>query len=137
MIVADTNVVSEMMKAQPNAALAHWAEDRPSSTIYTTAITVAEIRYGIERLPGGKRRSALAAAADAVLSQFGDRVLPFDGHAADEFGRIMAERQRAGKPIGAFDAQIAAIARSHGATLATRNVRDFDGCGVELVNPWG
>jgi predicted nucleic acid-binding protein len=105
--------------------------------LFTSAITQAEILYGIAVLPEGKRRDALLAAARSALeNHFRGRVLPFDGAAADAFAAIAADRREAGRPISQADAQIAAIAKSRGAALATRNVADFDGCGVSVLNPW-
>ena len=137
MIVLDTNVVSELMKATPAAAVARWFADRPAATLYTTSITHAEILHGILLLPAGKRRGALETAAEAMFDEdFGGRVLPFGGEAARAYARIAVQRRRAGRPISHFDAQIAAIARSVRAQVATRNVNDYEGCGVDLLNPW-
>ncbi len=101
------------------------------------AITEAELLYGAALLPSGKRRSALTAEIEGMLEEdFGGRILPFDRLAAQAFAAIAAARRGAGRPISQADAQIAAIARSRGASLATRNVPDFDSCGVEVINPW-
>ena len=136
MIVADTNVVSELMRPEPSSAVLAWIENRPADDLYTTAITVAEIRYGIERLPEGQRRDVLAATASEVFATFAEQVLPFDVRAAARHGQIVAGRERAGAPITGFDAQIAAICQASGAILATRNGKDFDGTGVDVVDPW-
>ena len=104
--------------------------------LYTTAITVAEIRYGLERLPGGRRKDRLQAAADEVFAAFSEYVLPFDAGAAAHYARIARHRDEAGLPIGGFDAQIAAICRGHGAALATRNIKDFLETGIEVIDPW-
>ena len=137
MIVLDTNVVSELMKATPAERVMSWVGAQPASTLYTTSITQAEILHGIMLLPSGKRRVAIAAAADAMFTDdFGGRILAFGSDATHPYAGIATARRRAGHPISHFDAQIAAIAHSAGATVATRNVVDFDGCGVKVVNPW-
>ena len=119
MIVLDTNVVSELMKPAPSAAVARWIADQPATTLYTTSITQAEILHGIMLLPAGKRRAALEAAAGAMFDEdFGGRVLPFGGEAARGY------------------AQIAAIALSSSAAVATRNASDYEGCGINVLNPW-
>lgn len=136
MIIVDTNVVSELMRPQPSPAVVEWVESRPPRDLYTTAITVAEIRDGIERLPEGQRRDLLATTAAELFTSFGEHVLAFDNRAAARYGKIVADRERSGTPISGFDAQIAAICQAHDATLATRNRKDFDGTGVEVANPW-
>lgn len=137
MILLDTNVLSELMKPTPHERVVRWVASRPVLSLYTTRITQAEILHGIMLLPSGKRRSALEAAAEAMFKEeFEARVLPFGSDAANPYARIAAERHRAGRPISHFDAQIAAIAHSAGAEIATRNVADFDGCGVTVINPW-
>lgn len=137
MIVLDTNVVSELMKPVPAAAVARWIAEQPATTLYTTTVTQAEILHGILLLPAGKRRTALETAAEAMFDEdFGDRVLPFGNEAARAYAQIAAQRRRSGRPISQFDAQIAAIARSARATVATRNVGDYEDCGVRVVNPW-
>jgi toxin FitB len=138
MIVLDTNVLSELMKAAPADRVVHWVAAQPAAGLCTTSITQAEVLHGIMLLPPGKRRTAVEAAAVAMFEEeFGGRILPFDSAAAPSYARIAAQRRRAGRPISHFDAQIAAIALATGAALATRNVTDFDGCGVKLINPWG
>jgi len=136
MIVADTNVVSELMRPSPSPALRNWLSERAAGELYTTAITVAEIRYGLERLAEGRRKDRLRAAADEVFAAFSEYVLPFDADAAVHYARIARRRDEAGLPIGGFDAQIAAICRARGAALATRNVKDFLETGVEVTDPW-
>ena len=136
MIVVDTNVVSEMMRAETAPAVLAWVDCQVPSQLYTTSITVAEIRYGIERLPAGKRRDELAAAASEVFMTFSEQILAFDLSAAVRYGPIVADRERAGTPISGFDAQIAAICQVHNATLASRNGKDFDGAGIDVVDPW-
>lgn len=137
MIVLDTNVLSELMKPAPAASVARWMAEQPATSLYTTSVTQAEILHGILLLPAGKRRNALEAAAQSMFSEdFGGRILAFGADAARPYAQIAVERRRAGRPISHFDAQIAAIARSAGAALATRNVADYEGCGVKVLNPW-
>jgi len=136
-IILDTNVVSELMKAAPAERVLGWIAAQPASALYTTSITQAEILHGLALLPTGKRRNALESAAEAMLREdFAGRILPFGSDAAHAYARIAADRRRAGRPISHFDAQIAAIARSAGAAIATRNVTDYDRCGVKILNPW-
>ena len=111
-------------------------EAQPASELGTTAVCVAEIRNGIARLPAGRRRTALRAAAEDVCDAFAALVLPFDGDAARAYAEVVVARDRAGLPISGFDAQIAAICLVHAATLATRNTGDFTATGVDLVDPW-
>jgi predicted nucleic acid-binding protein len=136
-IVLDTNVVSELMRPEPNPAVLSWVGAQRPKTLHTTSVTQAEVLYGIALLPAGKRRDSLAAAADAIFADdFSGRVLPFDSAAAERFAEIVAARRRAGSPIENFDAQIAAIALTSGAMLATRDIGGFAGCGLDLVDPW-
>jgi predicted nucleic acid-binding protein len=137
MLVLDTNVISEIMKALPSPRVMEWWSQQRSAELFSTTVTVAEILYGIEILPGGKRRDSLRAEAEVVFTQdFAGRILPFDEEAARAFPEIAATRRAQGRPIAALDAQIAAVTRSRRAILATRNTADFDGCGLRLVNPW-
>jgi predicted nucleic acid-binding protein len=136
MIVFDTNVASELMKASPDGAVWSWALKQPRDGLCTTAITVAEIHYGIERLPTGRRRTLLREAADEIFAQFGGEILPFDEVAAGTYPLVMVGRERAGLPIESSDAHIASICRVRQAVLATRNTKDFVETGVELVDPW-
>jgi toxin FitB len=136
MIILDTNVVSELMRPEPAPAVASWVRDRDRHELRTTVITLAEVRHGIARLPDGRRKQALLAAADEVFSAFADQVLPVDTAAAEHYAVIASSRERAGKPIAGFDALIAAVCRSQGAALATRNASDFDGTGIEIIDPW-
>ena len=137
MIVLDTNVVSEAIRTEPDSSVASWLASRPSSSLFITAITQAELLYGLELLADGSRRRGLIDAVRAILrGGFRGRVLPFDGPAAEAYATIAAGRRALGKPISAFDAQIVAIAGSRGARVATRNVEDFDDCGVEVIDPW-
>jgi predicted nucleic acid-binding protein len=136
-IVLDTNVVSEAMRPAPDAAVMAWLRAQPLSEIATTTVTLAEIDYGLCRIPTGRRREDLEARLRTFLARgFGDRILPFDAAAAGLYGGIVTTRQATGRPIDAFDAMIAAIARSRLAAIATRNVADFEGCGVTVLDPW-
>lgn len=137
MIVLDTNVLSEGLRARPAPSVLGWMRSEPVAALFTTTITEAELLYGAALLADGRRRRALEAILSQLLgTQFAGRILPFDGAAAREFADIAATRRREGRPIGEADARIAAIARSRGASLATRNVRDFAGCGLMVVDPW-
>jgi predicted nucleic acid-binding protein len=137
MIVLDTNVLSEAMSSSPNPAVRKWLAAQSSHQLFTTSISMAEILQGIELLPQGKRRAGLLAAAQTMFSElFQGHILPFHEDAARAFAPIAVHRRARGRPISLFDAQIAAVALAHGATLATRNTTDFEGCGFSLVNPW-
>lgn len=138
MIVLDTNVLSELMRPDPEQAVIAWMDRQDPATLFLTAITVAEILYGIARLPEGKRRSGLRELGVAVLQEdFAGRIISFDETAAECYADVVWERQRSGHPISMADAQIAAICRTlNGVTLATRNSLDFEGIGLDLTNPW-
>jgi len=136
-IILDTNVISEAMKRTPAPQVLRWLSGRSASDLFLTTITQAEILYGVELLAKGRRRADLETAITSMFEQdFAGRILPFDGDAANEFAKIAAARRVLGRPIAQWNAQIAAIARSRGASLATRNTRDFERCGVTLINPW-
>jgi toxin FitB len=138
MIVLDTNVLSEVIKTVPSAEVSGWLALQPPSVVYTTAITQAELLYGIELMPKGRRRSVLQAAVMRILTElFANRILPFDSEAAEAYSRIASSRRAMGRPMSEADARIAAIALSHGAALATRNTADFAHCGIKVLNPWG
>lgn len=136
MIVLDTNVVSELMRPAPHRGVLAWVRAQPTGDLYTSAITLAEIRYGIERLPDGRRKTLLMSTAGEVFEGFEEQVLPFDSSAALRYATIVSASERSGRPIDGFDAQIASICREHEAALATRNVADFERTGVELIDPW-
>lgn len=135
-VVLDTNVISELMRATPDARVRDWVREVLPDLIFTTSVTLAEVRFGIARLAAGRRRALLGAAADDVFGTFADRVLPFDAAAANAYADIVVERERIGEPIAGFDAQIAAICRIHRAALATRNTSDFARLGLDLIDPW-
>ena len=137
MIVLDTNVVSELIRPVPSAQVLRWVSAHPALLLYTTSVTQAEMLYGMEILPKGKKKKALEAALLGMFEEdFRNRVLAFDSNCALHFSDIAASRQSLGRPISQFDAQIAAIARYRKATLATRNTDDFTDCGIKLVNPF-
>lgn len=137
MIILDSNVVSEILRPKPDAAVVSWLESQPRNQLFTTTITRAEILYGVRLLSTGQRKQKLWRAALAIfVEDLADRILSFDNASADLYAEIGATRRSTGKPISQFDAMIAAIARANGGHLATRNVRDFDGCGLSLIDPW-
>jgi hypothetical protein len=136
-IVLDTNVLSDVVRRQPTPVVLDWLARQTATRLFATTISEAEMLYGIALLPAGRRRAALESAVrDVFAVDFANRILPFDRAAAAAFATIAAERRRAGRPVAVPDAQLAAIARSRGAAVATRNVNDFVGCGIELINPW-
>src|SRR5262249_10715198 len=137
MIVLDTNVLSEPLRPTPSANVLKWMRSQPNTVLFTTTITEAEFLYGIALLPRGKRRDLLAFVVGQIFTvHLAGRILPFDGAAARDYADIAAARRRSGRPMSEADARIAAIARSRGAELATRNVADFAGCELEVINPW-
>jgi len=136
-IVLDTNVLSEALKPTPAGAVLRWLAAQAPASVFTTTITLAEVLYGIEVLPAGKRRLQLLTAVEKMFAeQFDGRILSFDEEAARLFASIAASRTAAGRPISQPDAMIAAIARSHHAALATRNTSDFERCGIQVIDPW-
>ena len=133
----DTNVLSELLRAVPEPVVLAWFAEQPAETLFVSAVTQAEMMLGARLLPTGKRRAALEGAVRAMFDEdFSGRTLPFDSAVVPAYVDIVSARRTAGRPISQFDAQIAAIARHHGARLATRNLDDFEGCGVVVVNPW-
>jgi toxin FitB len=133
----DTNVLSELLRATPNAAVVAWVATQPAESLFISAVTQAEMQLGARLLPAGKRRTALEAALEAMFKEdFARRVLPFDSAVVPEYVDVVSKRRASGRPISQFDAQIAAIARRHGAKLATRNTADFADCGLVLIDPW-
>ncbi len=137
MFLLDTNILSAMMSAEPAPQVAAWISGQPANLLFTTAISQAEILSGLAIMPVGRRRLGLEAAARAMfMEDFEGRVLPFDMAAAVTCAKIFEIRRRAGRPTATIDLMITAIARTEGATVVTRNVSDFDGCGVAVINPW-
>ncbi len=137
MILLDTNVVSELMRPEPDPGVAAWLTDQPAANVFLSVITEAELRYGVAIMPAGRRRERVAAAVEHMLQgDFARRILPFDSQAARLYAQIGAERRAAGLPISHADCQMAAIARCRGAAIATRNAGHFEGCGIEVINPW-
>ncbi len=137
MIVLDTNVVSELMREDSAPEVRAWFFQQSPSDVFLSAVTEAELRYGVEIMPAGRRRDSLATALEGFVERdLAGRVLSFGTTAAKAYATIAAERRAAGRPIGQADCQIAAIARSLGASVATRDTRGFEGCGVDLINPW-
>jgi len=136
-IVLDTNVVSEMMRSTPEPRVVQWIDAFAADDVFVTAVTAAELMYGVARLPEGRRKQELLVKVGALIAEdFKDRVLPFDQLAAVDYANVVASRERAGRPISMADAQIAAICRNWSADLATRNVADFMDIGVRVVDPW-
>jgi predicted nucleic acid-binding protein len=136
-IVLDTNVISELARKVPDPRVLSWLDSLDASDVATTAVTAAELRYGVARLPDGHRKRELTAVIRGILTEdFAGRVLPFDERASVRYADIVAGRERSGQPIGVADAQIAAICRDSGAILATRNNPDFEKTGIELIDPW-
>ncbi|WP_323123343.1 type II toxin-antitoxin system VapC family toxin [Burkholderia alba] len=137
MIVLDTNVLSELLRPVPDPAVLAWFGRQPRAALFTTTLSRAEMLYGVQLLSAGTRRVGLAVALTAIFElDFAGRVLAFDWDAAADYADIATARKRAGRAISQIDAMIAAIARSRGATVATRNVKDFVDCGVDLNDPW-
>jgi predicted nucleic acid-binding protein len=137
MFLLDTNILSAMMSAEPAPQVAAWISGQPATLLFTTAISQAEILSGLSVMPAGRRRLGLEAAARAMfLEDFEGRVLPFDMVAAVIYAEIFETRRRAGRPTATIDLMIASVARSQDAAVVTRNVSDFDGCGVAVINPW-
>lgn len=137
MFILDTNVLSEGTRPQPSAQVGKWLAAQPRAQLFTTTICEAELLRGLALLPAGRRRSALEDATHRMFAEIlAGRVLPFDRAAASAYAMLGAQRRLKGRPIPTLDAQIAAIARVHGAAVATRNVADFMDCGIDVVDPW-
>jgi predicted nucleic acid-binding protein len=137
MILLDTNVISEIMRPHPDARVAAWVQSFPRKEFWTSSVVVAELLSGIDLMPSGERQKGLREAVEGMLAEdFHGQILSFDLAAARHFGEILSARQQLGRPINAMDAQIAATAKVHGATLATRNIKDFLACELVLLNPW-
>ena len=136
-MLLDTNVVSELMRESPEPSVARWVPGHPVEDLFLSAVSEAELRYGAALLPMGRRRETLFLKIEAMLRDaFEDRVLPFARDAARAYGHIAAARRSAGRPVASADCQIAAIAAARRMRLATRNVRDFEDMGIEIVDPW-
>jgi hypothetical protein len=136
MIVLDTNVLSALMHQVPDSNVVAWLDRQPRASIWTTSVTVLEIRFGLQTMPGGKRRSALIQAFQELLSKIGNRVVPFDIAAAQHAGDLMASRLKSGRPGDLRDTMIAGIVIAQHATLATRNTTHFEDIPAPLINPW-
>lgn len=137
MIVLDTNVLSEALKPAPDQTVLQWLADQNRDAVFTTAITQAEILYGVQILPAGRRRSRLQAAVERMFEdEFHGRILPFDAESALVYPKIVGNRMQLGRPISQFDAVIASVCRSREASIATRNGSDFGDCGLSIINPW-
>ncbi len=137
MILLDTNVISELMRPQPDATVLAWADDLDPGAVAITAMNEAEILHGLARLPEGRRRQQLQQSWDALAAElFAGRIWPFTSEAAHWYAEVLCRRERLARPMATADAVIAATALAHGVRLATRNIDDFAGIGLELVNPW-
>lgn len=137
MIVLDTNVLSEVMRPVPDAGVLAWLAVQPRLSLFTSTITRGELLYGVFLLPEGRRKEGLLHVLQDIFEEdLAGQILSFDSASADAFAEIAIARREAGRPISQNDAMIAAVARSRGASLATRNIRDFVGCGVHLIDPW-
>jgi toxin FitB len=136
MIILDTNVLSALMRATPESKVIAWLDQQPRTSVWTTSITILEVRFGLQIIAVGKRRSLLVQAFEEVLDKIGQRVAPFDALAAQQAGDLMASRHRRGRPVDLRDTMIAGIALAHHATLATRNSAHFDDLSIPVVNPW-
>lgn len=137
MIIVDTNVLSEFMREHPDRHVFRWLDRQNPAEVFTTAITKAEVYYGIEIKVHGKKRASLEVFAERLFGgTFKGRILPFDSDAALHFAKMSASRKAQGRKMNEFDAQIAAITRARQAVLATRNINDFTECGIELIDPW-
>ena len=136
MILLDTNVISALMQQSPDVQVISWLDQQPRSSVWTTSVTVLEIRFGLQVLPMGKRRRALGEKFDVLLEMMDHRVAAFDLAAADRASALMAARRHAGRTVEIRDTMIAGIALAHHASLATRNITDFADARLALVNPW-
>ncbi len=136
-MVLDTNVVSELMRARPAPAVTAWVDARANASLWITSVTQAEMWLGARVLRPGKKRQALEDMLRLIFDDdFAGRIWPFDTAAANAYADILSQRRAIGRPMSQFDGQIAAIASVHGAAVATRNVADFEGCGLLIHNPW-
>jgi predicted nucleic acid-binding protein len=137
MIIIDTNVISEMMKPSPTTSVLDWFNEQEALSLYLTTISIGEIGYGIRALPDGRRRRLLTEGFEALLAAaFETRILDFDEAAAYRYGDVMCSRKEMGRPLSSLDRQIIAIALAHASAVATRNIRDFEDCGLTIINPF-
>lgn len=137
MIILDTNVISELMRKEPNQNVARWIQAQKSIHLAISAITIAEIQRGLKRLPKGKRRNTLESNfSNFIKDAFDGRIFPFDADAAYIYGDIASKREKAGYNVDAVDLMIASVCISMNASIATRNVKDFERCGMKIINPW-
>lgn len=136
MIVLDTNVVSEAMKPAPDPCVMWWLPSVPAASVRLTVVTVAELLKGVFQLPEGRRRDSVQERVDLALAAYNGKLLDMDARTAPYFADIVAKRDREGRPIGVMDAWIAAVCRRHDAPLVSRNVQDFEGTGIAVINPW-
>jgi toxin FitB len=137
MILFDTNIISEMMKPSPSSEVINWLDQQETTKLFISTISIAEISFGLNALPEGNRRVQLEQAFNkAIIESFKYRILSFDESAAHVYGKIMSKRKGLGRPLGILDGQIAAIAYTQGLIIATRNVNDFTGCGLDIINPF-
>lgn len=137
MILLDTNVLSELMRAVVSQRVVSWLDQQVAANLFICAVTRAEIELGLCLLPDGRKKNQLIQAAHGMFNEFAGRCLPFEEASAIQYAQLVADRQKSGRPISVEDAQISAIALSHGLRLATRNTRDFKFIeGLKLINPW-
>jgi toxin FitB len=136
MIILDTNVLSALMRQTPDKNVIVWLDKQPRTSVWTTSVTILEVRFGLQIMPLGKRRSLLIQAFEAVLDKIGSRVAPFDAAAAQQAGDLMTSRQKKGRLGELRDTMIAGIVLAHHATLATRNTTHFEDVSVPVINPW-
>ena len=137
MIILDTNVISELMRENPDPTMLAWLDGQHAQSLFSTTVSEAEILSGISVLPAGKRQAQLSVVAEQVFERlFANRILPFDQNAAATYAEIASERRASGQPISQFDAQVAAIARSRNAIIATHNTKDFINTGIDVIDPW-
>lgn len=136
MIILDTNVLSALMRQTPDKNVIVWLDKQPRTSVWTTSVTILEVRFGLQVMPLGKRRSLLIREFETVLDKIGYRVAPFDAAAAQQAGDLMASRQKKGRTGDLRDTMIAGIVLAHHATLATRNITHFEDLSVPVINPW-
>lgn len=137
MHLLDTNVVSEVMTRAPSLAVIRWLDEQHAAEVFLSSITIAEIQYGLHAMPKGKKRNSLSQQFDEFIAAgFSHRILSFDDNAARRYGILMAERKARGKPMSILDGQIASIALAHNLTIVSRNTKDFEECGLKIINPF-